>query len=129
MANVNCSTTAGQGGSGIPSTETAMLCQSDQNNPLGNSNAASFYVPTQQLWQITSIGLNMYIQDGEACGNYNRETIIHFVCNSQATMAVLTGITESPTCYVSHTQHTGTQHHLQTAQADSHAASHAALTY
>jgi len=44
VSSANCTATAGQGGSTIPSTQTAMLCQSDKTNPTGNDNAASFYV-------------------------------------------------------------------------------------
>lgn len=107
VSSANCTATAGQGGSSIPSTQTAMLCQSDKTNPTGNDNAASFYVANQQLWSITSTGLTVSIQDGESCGtNFPRETMVNFVCNAAATTAVLTGVVEAPACYYTATVQT-----------------------
>lgn len=101
VAHPNCSATAGQGGDNIPATQTAMLCQSDQANPTGNDHGAAYYIADQQMWTITSTGLRLTIQDGQACGNFNREAEINFVCNQSATTAVMTSVVEPHTCYVS----------------------------
>ena len=109
VSHPNCSSTAGQApsGSGIPATQTAMLCQSDQTNPTGNDNAAAFYVANQQLWTITNTGLSLAIQDGRSCGtNFPRETTVNFVCNASATTAVMTGVQEVHTCYYTATVQT-----------------------
>ena len=107
VSTVNCTSSAGQGDSSIPSTQTAMLCQSDKTDPSGDDNAASYYIASQQLWSITNTGLMVSIQDGESCGtNFPRETSVNFVCNSSATTAVMTGVIESPACYYTATVQT-----------------------
>lgn len=63
VSNANCSSTVGQGGSVVAASSAAMLCQSDQTNP-SNAHAASFSVPTQQQWTLTSAGLRLELQDG-----------------------------------------------------------------
>ena len=104
VTHPNCSATAGQGGTDVPAGQTAMLCQSDQTNPTGNDNAASFHVPSESLWSITPTGLQLIIQDGESCGtNFPRETTINFVCDPSSTTAVLSGVVEGPVCYYSAT--------------------------
>ena len=90
-SNSNCTAAAASTSGGW------MLCQNSLNGP--GDYEGSTYNQYTAYWTTTRNGVLMTQSDGAGCGTAGaRVTRAFFTCNTAATTAYITNITESPTC-------------------------------
>jgi len=80
------------------------ICQQTSNNvsnPTNTGYVAGYWSAANATWAAlpNNQGVQYSIEDGAACGNFDRETTVQFICNETATTPWLKSVTELDICY------------------------------